>query len=144
MLKQERKQLIQELSDFGISIPYNRVLDIQANSTKQLCKFFQDNEVVCPPQLRSDAFTGAAIDNLDHNPSSSTARQAFHGTGISIFQFLKDEKKESSFTVPSIEDSLKTKITLPEYYHTLEPTKTSPVTAALQSTNTPGTGTSLI
>ena len=28
----------------------------------------------------------AAVDNIDHNPSSSTATESFHGTGISIFQ----------------------------------------------------------
>lgn len=26
-------------------------------------------------------------DNIDHNPSSTTAHSSFHGTGISIFQF---------------------------------------------------------
>lgn len=28
-----------------------------------------------------------ALDNLDHNPSSTTAKDSFHGTGISLFQF---------------------------------------------------------
>ena len=28
-----------------------------------------------------------ALDNLDHNPSSTTAQGSFHGTGISVFQF---------------------------------------------------------
>jgi len=32
-------------------------------------------------------FTVGALDNLDHNPSSSAAVDAFHGTGISLFQF---------------------------------------------------------
>ena len=26
------------------------------------------------------------MDNIDHNPSSTTARDSFHGTGISLFQ----------------------------------------------------------
>ena len=28
----------------------------------------------------------AAVDNIDHNPSSTTAKDSFHGTGISLFQ----------------------------------------------------------
>jgi len=32
-------------------------------------------------------FTVGAIDNLDHNLSSLTAKGSFHGTAISLFQF---------------------------------------------------------
>ena len=31
-------------------------------------------------------FTTAAVDNIDHNPSFTTARDSFHGTRISLFQ----------------------------------------------------------
>jgi hypothetical protein len=36
-------------------------------------------------------FTTAAVDNIDHNPSSTTSKSSFHGTGISIFQHPADE-----------------------------------------------------
>ena len=32
-------------------------------------------------------FTVGALDNIDYNPSSTTAQGSFHGTGISLFQF---------------------------------------------------------
>ena len=38
-----------------------------------------------PTQLRHGLFTAGALDNLDHNPSSTTAKDSFHGTGISFF-----------------------------------------------------------
>ena len=38
------------------------------------------------PKLRSSLFTTAAVDNIDYNPSSATAKDSFHGTGISIIQ----------------------------------------------------------
>ena len=41
---------------------------------------------MCPPKLRSGLFTTSAVDNIDHNPSSTTAQGSFHGTGISLFQ----------------------------------------------------------
>lgn len=40
----------------------------------------------CPSILRKGIFTTSAVDNIDHNPSSTTAKSSFHGTGISIFQ----------------------------------------------------------
>ena len=32
----------------------------------------------------------AAVDNIDHNPSSTSAHDSFHGTGISLFQHPND------------------------------------------------------
>ena len=43
--------------------------------------------LVCPSQLSHGLFTVGALDNIDHNPSSTTAKDSFHGTGISLFQF---------------------------------------------------------
>jgi len=48
---------------------------------------FQNKGVAVPSQLRHKLFTVGALDNLDHNPTSTTARGSFHGTGINLFQF---------------------------------------------------------
>ena len=34
-----------------------------------------------------ELFISGALDNVDHNPSSTTAQSAFHGTAISLVQF---------------------------------------------------------
>ena len=52
-----------------------------------LCTRFEDDDVVCPSQLRKNLFTVGALDNVDHNLTSTTAQGSFHGTGISVFQF---------------------------------------------------------
>ena len=39
-----------------------------------------------PPFLKPGYFTTAAADNIDHEPSSSTATKSFHGSSITIFQ----------------------------------------------------------
>ena len=44
--------------------------------------------VVAPACLRKGLFTVGALDNLDHNPSSTAAVNAFHGTGISFPQWI--------------------------------------------------------
>ena len=43
--------------------------------------------VIAPSCLCRGLFAVGAIDNLDHNPSSTTSTDSFRGTGISLFQF---------------------------------------------------------
>ena len=84
--KTRKKQLADAMYELGLSIPYDRVLDISTVLANSICTHFSTNEVVCPPQLHHDRFTVAAADNIDHNPSSTTAKGTFHGTGVSLFQ----------------------------------------------------------
>ena len=51
-----------------------------------LCEYYQAKIVVCPPQLLRNQFTTAAVDNIDHNSSSTTSTESFHGTSLSVFQ----------------------------------------------------------
>ena len=61
---------------------------------KQLMQIFDNGDaavdsyleegVVCPSILRKRLFTTAAMDNIDHNPTSTTATTSFHGTSISF------------------------------------------------------------
>ena len=37
-------------------------------------------------RLRKNIFTTGNVDNIDHNPSSRTAKDSFHGTAISLTQ----------------------------------------------------------
>jgi hypothetical protein len=62
--------------------------------------------VVYPNNLTINIFTTAAVDNIDHNPSSTTARGSFHGTGISLHQhpdFAMLDNLLPAFTVPENE-----------------------------------------
>ena len=87
---QTRKKGIAEfLASQGLSVSYNRVIEIEDDITKQLCFHYNSQGVVFPPTLKDGLFTVAAIENIDHGPSSSTSQTSFHGTSISIFQSLK-------------------------------------------------------
>ena len=44
--------------------------------------------LVCPFHLWKGLFTVGALDNIDHNLSSTTAQGSFCGTGISVFNSL--------------------------------------------------------
>ena len=74
------------MAHLGLSVSYDRIIQLSTHMGNQVCQQFHREQVVCPPQLRSHVFTTAAVDNIDHNPSSTTARDSFHGTAISLIQ----------------------------------------------------------
>ena len=86
-----QKNLIDKLYSLGLSISYERVLEIEAATGNKICERFELEKTVCPPTLRIGLFTYGAIDNIHQNPSSSTSQSSFHGTGISLFQNREQE-----------------------------------------------------
>ncbi len=98
------KKTVTELHDMGLSVSYDRILQLEDKLATAVCEDFRDKGVVVPAQLRCGVFTAGALDNLDHNPSSTTAKDSFHGTGISLFQFPTSSnlgEKQNDITLPS-------------------------------------------
>ena len=116
-----KRELVDILFHLGLSISYDIVLDISMDMAIAAVQQYESDEVVCPLILRKNLFTTAAVDNLDHNPSSATAHDAFHGTGISLFQNRATESdgimRPKSELQPGI--SRKEIPTLPESYTNL-------------------------
>ena len=56
-----------------------------------MCEQYSKDKEVIPASLKNNAFTLAAIDNIDFNPSSTTATSSFHGTSISYHQHTDDK-----------------------------------------------------
>ena len=65
---------------------YNRILSVLNALASGVCSQFALETAVCPLNFSSDVFTMAAVDNLDHNPSATSAHSSFHGTGIVLHQ----------------------------------------------------------
>ena len=85
----------------------------------KICYHYQQENVVCPPQLKGDLFTTAEVDNIDHNPSSTISHDSFHATGISLFQHPDEQNNGVQRAVIAIQDDThrnKTKSNLPESY----------------------------
>ncbi|GFR97083.1 hypothetical protein ElyMa_002737500 [Elysia marginata] len=84
------RKLIEQLYKIGVCVSYDRVLQLEEWMAASACEIerfdFEEDGVVAPVCLRKGLFTVAAIDNLDHNPTATTATSSFHGTGISLFQ----------------------------------------------------------
>ena len=81
-----KRELIDNLCRVGMSISYDRVPRLSTDMGNTVCKMYELENVVCPPTMRGNLFTTAAVDNIDHSPSSTTAKHSFHGTSISLFQ----------------------------------------------------------
>ena len=62
------------------------VLELERQLATAVCDDIDKKGVVCPTQVRKGIFTVGALDYLDHNPSSTTAKDSFHGAGINFFQ----------------------------------------------------------
>ena len=87
-----KAQLVNDLFDVGMSISYKRILEIENALGASVCEQFQKEGIVCPAKLRNGLFTVAAYDNLDHNPTSNTCQESFHGTGVSLSQYRTNEE----------------------------------------------------
>ena len=81
-----KRGLIDALYGIGLCISYDRMLSISATAANRVCALYKEEGLVCPPKLSKHVFTTAAVDNVDHNPSSTTAKDSFHGTSISLMQ----------------------------------------------------------
>ena len=97
------------LHEHGIGISYDRVLEISAQLGEATVSKYVDDGVVCPPVLRKGLFTTSAMDNIDHNPTATTATTSFHGTSISVFQHpTEDDKGEERGHLEFREEKVKT------------------------------------
>ena len=57
----------------GISISYDRVLEVSAMLGESVVNQYVSDGVECPSILRKGLFTTSAMDNIDHNPTATTA-----------------------------------------------------------------------
>ena len=67
------KSCIDRLAACGLSITYERVLQIEKALADAVCFKFACEQVTCSSQLEKDLYSFGAIDNTDYNPSSATA-----------------------------------------------------------------------
>lgn len=121
--KTRKRGIVDQLFELGMAISYDRVLEISTSMGNSVTDRFQKERVVCPTNMSNQLFTTAAVDNIDHNPSSTTAKGSFHGTGISLFQHCHGNLPGENRTVINISNDLPKRklIPLPEDYCNVPP-----------------------
>ena len=104
LARTRKRRLIDMLHENGLCVSYDRVLDMSAKLGEAgVCQYVDDG-VVCPLGLRTKLFTTSAVDNIDHNPSPTTAKTSFHSTSISIFQHPRPDYAGELREAPRIND----------------------------------------
>ena len=81
-----QKGLNDKLFDAGVSVSSKRIKQLSQDLCNAVCAYFKKEGVIVPTGFNKSVFTTGAVDNVDYNPSSSTAKGSIHGTGISLFQ----------------------------------------------------------
>lgn len=119
--KTRKRELVEDLHELGLSISYDRVLDISSELGNEICYLYHMENAVVPLQLKGGLFTTSAVDNIDHNPSSTTAHDSFHGTGISLFQHPDGNSRGTDRTRTSSPFVVKATKHLPESYTSVTP-----------------------
>ena len=73
-MKTRKRDLIDRLHSLAMSISYDEVQRLSSDMANAVYEHFKETDTVCPPNLKKNVFTTAAVDNLDLN-TSSTIRQ---------------------------------------------------------------------
>ena len=120
-----KRELVDDFFKLDLSVSYDRILSISTDIGNAICRKFRGENLVCPVKLRKGIFTTSAVDNIDHNPSSNTAKGSFHGTGISLFQNVSleypgIEQEQICLEQPSKLDTKKV-CELPDWYTDVPP-----------------------
>ena len=120
--KTGKSSLVDSLADEGMSITYNRVLEILRIISNHVYVEYLERGIICPSQLQEHVFTTAATDNLDHNLTSATAQSSFHGTTISMLQYSAVPISFPPFRLNTTKAHRCTKLLLPESFTEIRPT----------------------
>lgn len=119
-----KKTLVDKLYRLGLSVSYDRVMQISADLGNSVCAQFEEEGVVCPSKLKKSLFTTGSVDNIDHNPSSRTAKDSFHGTAISLTEHPTVDFggiDRNRVVIDADMPKAKTVLDLPEAYTSIEP-----------------------
>ena len=86
-----KRGLVDLLHENGLSISYSRLQTLSTKMASSVSEYYRTIKCVVPPELKQNLFTTGAVDNIDHNPTSTTSKDSFHGTSISLFQHPEDK-----------------------------------------------------
>ena len=81
----EHERLIETMYKLGLSVHYDRVLQLSTELGNRVTKIYRMYDVIYLVKYHKGLFITAA-DNINHQTSATTCDTAFNGTGISLNQ----------------------------------------------------------
>ena len=121
--KTRKRDLIDIFFEKGLSVSYDRVLQLSTEEGNRVIELYENEGIVCPSALRDQLFTTGNFDNIDHNPSSTSSLDSFHGTAISVTQHVTHKNPgiaRVALKIPEKRDQKKLK-SLPTSYTDVPP-----------------------
>ena len=104
-LKTGSKSVMRTLHKRGLCISYTRLNTLSTDIANSIIGSWEQKGVVVPPKAIQNVFTTGGFDNIDHNPSSTMAKSALHGTCISIHQHFSSERQDTENCVEILNPS---------------------------------------
>ena len=98
--------MIDKLYNLGLCISYDRVRQISTELGNIVCAFYEETNNVCRPKLRNGLFTTGYVYKIDHNPSSRTAKDFFHGTAITLTQHPEENRSGENRAITKIDPNI--------------------------------------
>ncbi len=120
----QKRELVDCLYHHGLSVSYDRVMKVSTDEANRVIDIYKHEGLVCPTTLRKDLFTTCTLDNIDHNPSSTSAKGSFHGTSLSVTQHPTQESSgvKRTFDLPITDQPKRAVIQpLPDDYTSVPP-----------------------
>ena len=108
-----------------MSISYDRLLDIRGGICEKICEEYEENDQVCPESEQDGVFISTAVDNLDHNKTSTESETSIHVTTLSVFQHLTLSMPSKYKTFDLKPQKNRKKGQLPQNYTEIRPTRES-------------------
>ena len=103
------RNLIDHFFRLGLCVSYDRVLEITKDIYENLRESFFSYNCFFPNILKKKLFTVLLKDNIDVNARSNFVNSHYHGTSISIIQFVTNEDKGVDFPEIDISNNISTK-----------------------------------
>ena len=116
-----KRTLVDKLYSLGISVSYSRVMELSKKMGNKVLSHYAEQWLVSPPSLKFNLFTTGAFENVNHNQSSTTAEDSFHGTGISLFQHKTHEHNGLDLNISTSKSDNKKLSSLPDSYTNIQP-----------------------
>ena len=84
--KTRNLEMVEKGAHLGLCISKDRLFQISTSLGNSAINTFERDGVVVPLFLEFGLFCTTALDNIDHNPTSATSNDSFHGTAASVNQ----------------------------------------------------------
>ena len=83
-LHTRKERLVDSLHQEGLAVSIDCLRTISVDIANSVIEHWAQIGAVVPLKMNAGFFTTVALNNLDHNLTSTTARSSFHGTRISL------------------------------------------------------------